>query len=80
MVCESCGQPIAAGTYCEHCTDSDGNLQDFDTRCARMVAWQREQSPDTPLAEVEAQTRAHMATMPAWRDHPNLLASGGGSW
>lgn len=70
--CESCGMPIESGLYCEHCTDADGNLQDFDTRFAAMVNWQRQRHPDQPLAEAEQQTRIYMATMPAWRDHPRL--------
>ncbi len=38
--CESCGMPIEAGPYCPHCVDERGQLQDFATRFARMVAWQ----------------------------------------
>jgi len=72
--CESCGMPIESGQYCEYCTDSDGNLQDFDTRFEAMVGWQRRRHPDQPLADIEAQTREYMASMPAWRGHPRLLA------
>ncbi len=70
--CESCSMPIETGRYCEHCTDENGDLQDFETRFAAMVSWQRTSDPDLPIEQVEAQTRAFMATMPAWRDHPQL--------
>ncbi len=43
--CESCGMPIETGHYCQYCTDADGNLQDFDTRFAAMVGWQRRRAP-----------------------------------
>lgn len=70
--CESCSMPIESGRYCAHCTDENGELQDFDTRFARMLDWQRRSNPDAPLTQLEAETRAYMATMPAWRDHPRL--------
>ena len=70
--CESCGMPIESGQYCQYCTDDEGNLQDFDTRFAAMVAWQQRRSPDASREAVEAQTRSYMSTMPAWRQHPKL--------
>jgi len=70
--CESCGMPIESGHYCQYCTDDEGNLQDFDTRFAAMVAWQQRRSPDASREAVEAQTRSYMSTMPAWRQHPKL--------
>ncbi|GEL94809.1 hypothetical protein [Cellulomonas composti] len=72
VTCESCGMPIESGRYCTHCTDENGHLQEFEVRFERMVAWQERRSPGTPRTELEAQTRAYMATMPAWRDHPAL--------
>ena len=76
--CESCGMPIESGPYCEHCTEADGTLQAFEERFERMVAWQARREPDAPRAEVEAATLADLARMPAWRDHPRVLAAGSG--
>ncbi len=73
LSCESCGMPIESGHYCAHCTDADGNLQDFDTRFERMVDWQARRTPQASRVELEAQTRAYLASMPAWRDHPKLV-------
>jgi len=70
--CESCGMPIEAGPYCPHCVDERGQLQDFATRFARMVAWQERRG--SPRAQAELETIAYMATMPAWKDHPEVLA------
>ena len=75
--CESCGMPIESGRYCEHCTDADGQLQAFEERFERMVAWQARREPDASRADLEAKTLAHLATMPAWRDHPRVLAAQG---
>jgi hypothetical protein len=72
--CESCGMPIESGRYCSYCTDTDGNLQGFDERFERMVGWQARRHPEQSRAEVEAATLAYMATMPAWRDHPRVVA------
>jgi hypothetical protein len=65
--------PIETGRYCAHCTDTDGNLQPFEERFARMVGWQERRHPEQSRAEAEAATLAYMATMPAWRDHPAVL-------
>ena len=75
--CESCGMPIETGRYCTYCTDESGNLQSFDERLERMVAWQARRNPDATREELERQTRAYMATMPAWRDHPRLASPAG---
>ncbi len=68
--CQSCGMPIEQGIYCAHCTDENGQLQDFDTRFERMIAWalRRGGSRD----EAEQKTLDYMATMPAWANHPEL--------
>ena len=73
--CESCGMPIESGRYCEHCTDAEGRLQPFDERFERMVAWQARRSPGSSRDDLEAETLAYLATMPAWRDHPRVRAS-----
>ena len=70
IACESCGMPIETGRYCVHCVDADGSLQSFEDRLERMVWWQQRRQPQASRAELEAATRAYMATMPAWRDHP----------
>lgn len=74
--CQSCGMPIETGIYCEHCVDAQGQLQDFDTRFERMVAWQMRRGSDRALAE--QQTLDHMATLPAWVGHPELARRWGG--
>jgi hypothetical protein len=73
LSCESCGMPIESGHYCAYCTDAEGNLQDFDVRFEKMVAWQARRDPDASRAELEAKTRAYMASLPAWRNHPKLV-------
>jgi hypothetical protein len=72
--CESCGMPIESGPYCVHCVDADGNLQPFDERFERMVAWQARRDPAAGREELEAATLAYLAGMPAWRDHPRVQA------
>ncbi|WP_448630679.1 hypothetical protein [Cellulomonas soli] len=72
--CQSCGMPVESGPYCQFCTDEQGNLQAFEERFERMVGWQARETPDAPREQIEAQTLAYMATMPAWHDHPDLLA------
>ena len=75
--CESCGMPIESGQYCEYCTDADGQLQAFEERFERMVSWQARREPDASRADLEAKTLAYLATMPAWHDHPRVVAAQG---
>ncbi|USQ96186.1 hypothetical protein [Caulobacter sp. RL271] len=70
--CESCGMPIETGSYCQHCVDEAGVLQDFPTRFERMVQWQERRG--SPRAQAEQETIAYMSKMPAWKDHPEVLA------
>jgi len=70
--CESCGMPIETGHYCQYCVDDQGKLQDFGMRFERMVAWQERRGSSRSQAERE--TVAYMATMPAWKSHPELRA------
>ena len=70
--CQSCGMPIESGPYCPHCVDDEGSLQTFEVRLDRMIQWTRRDAPDLSPAAVERRTLEHMATMPAWRDHPAL--------
>jgi hypothetical protein len=67
--------PIEAGPYCPYCLDDRGQLQDFDTRFARMVQWARREKPQLTQAQAEADTLAYMARMPAWSDHPRVRAA-----
>ncbi len=73
--CGSCGMPIETGRYCEYCTDENGILQSFDERFARMTSWQARRHPEATRQEIERQTLDYMATMPAWQDHPRVVAS-----
>jgi len=73
--CESCGMPIESGRYCQYCVGETGALQSFDERFERMIAWEARRRPDATRAELEASTLAYMATLPAWRDHPRVLAA-----
>ena len=66
--------PIESGRYCEYCTDTAGNLQPFDERFEKMIAWQARKQPSASRAELESATLAFMAKMPAWRDHPRVRA------
>lgn len=73
--CESCGMPIEAGPYCEHCVDDQGQLQGFDERLERMIGWQQRQKPELSREEAEAATLKYMGRMPAWKDHPRVKAA-----
>ena len=73
--CQSCGMPIEVGPYCPHCVDAQGQLQDFDTRFARMVGWALREDPQLSREQAEARTLAYMARMPAWRHHPRVAGS-----
>ncbi|MBI5487904.1 MAG: hypothetical protein HY905_11270 [Deltaproteobacteria bacterium] len=55
--------------------DEQGRLQSFEERFERMVQWQARQNPQATRAALERQTLAHMATMPAWKDHPRVKAA-----
>ncbi len=70
--CQSCGMAIEDGTYCQHCIDENGNLQDFETRFERMVQWQLRRGSSRDDAERE--TIAFMANMPAWATHPEVVS------
>ena len=73
--CDSCGMPIESGPYCGHCTDPAGALQPFEDRFERMVSWQSRRNPGATRQQLEAETLAYLATMPAWRDHPRVRAA-----
>jgi hypothetical protein len=73
--CESCSMPIESGAYCLHCVDGAGQLQPFDERFEKMVGWQMRQKPGLSRAQAERDTFAFMAKMPAWKDHPRVVAA-----
>jgi wobble nucleotide-excising tRNase len=72
--CQSCGMTIDDGTYCQYCTDKDGNLQNFEERLERMAQWLQRQESIASQEEARQKALAAMAEMPAWRDHPQLKA------
>lgn len=72
--CESCGMSIETGRYCPYCVDSQGQLQDFDTRFERMVQWALREDKSLDRAAAEQRTLAYMARMPAWAQHPRVVA------
>lgn len=72
--CQSCGMPLESGTYCQHCQDASGNLQSFDERIHRMSQFIRSQDQSLSDADARAKAKAHMAQMPAWKDHPGIKA------
>jgi hypothetical protein len=72
--CESCTMPIETATYCQYCVTPTGELQPFDERFEKMVGWQLRQKPGLSRAEAERDTLAFMAKMPAWKDHPRVVA------
>ena len=73
--CESCSMPLESGRYCQYCVDEKGELQPFEQRFERMVAWQARRSPEKNREALEAETLAYMAKMPAWKDHPKVRAA-----
>jgi len=75
--CDSCSMPIETGPYCEHCTDENGQLQSFDERFERMLAWSARKDPAATREQLEASTLAFMATRPAWAQHPRVTGRAG---
>ncbi len=70
--CQSCGMPIAFGSYCQFCVDENGDLQRFDERLKCMSQCMLDHEQATTPEEAEQKALAYMATMPAWRDHPRI--------
>ena len=73
--CESCGMSIESGRYCPYCVDSQGQLQDFDTRFERMVQWALREDKSLDRTAAEQRTLAYMARMPAWAQHPRVVSA-----
>ena len=76
--CESCGMPVESDVYCQYCVDENGKLQEFDERLSRMVQWMLRQKKAATREAAEEQALAYMATMPAWRGHPKVVAAARG--
>jgi hypothetical protein len=74
--CQSCSMPIETGAYCPYCVTPSGELQPFEERFEKMVGWQLRQKPGLSRGDAERETLAFMAKMPAWRDHPQVVAAG----
>jgi hypothetical protein len=66
--------PIETGAYCQYCVTPNGDLQAFEERFEKMVGWQLRQKPGLGRADAERQTFEFMAKMPAWRNHPKVIA------
>jgi len=73
--CESCSMTIDSGTYCEHCSDERGALQPFEERLERFMSWTLREEPDLDPAVARRKTIEFMATMPAWKDRPEVKAA-----
>ena len=75
--CESCSMPIETGNYCSYCVTASGELQPFEERFEKMVGWQMRQKSGLSREQAERDTLEFMAKMPAWKEHPELVARRG---
>ncbi len=75
--CESCTMPIESGQYCQYCSDETGALKPFDDRFESMIGFVMRRDASLTRAQAEQQTLDFMAELPAWRNHPELLARRG---
>ena len=73
--CYSCGIPLmgpeeekARGSYCQHCSDEQGNVLSFEQVKQGIACYLKTWQPD--LDDQKALTRAefYMKAMPAWAD------------
>ncbi len=76
--CESCTMPIESGALCQHCAGADGALRPFEELFPRMVQWAMHNDGALTREQAEQQTVQFMATMPAWRAHPEVVRRGRG--
>ncbi|MCP3919131.1 MAG: hypothetical protein GY711_26625 [bacterium] len=65
---------IESGPYCPYCQDEHGELQCFEERLSRMTQFMKRRDPGLSDEGAERQSLACMRTMPAWRDHPQVVA------
>ncbi len=79
VTCQSCGMAIEAGPYCPYCVDEKGDLFAFKVALGRMAQFMRREKPELSEEESESSALDYMASMPAWRSHPELIAMKGKS-
>ena len=72
--CPSCGISMPAETLCDNCRAPDGGLRDFEETLERFSQWAISHDGVAPQ-EARAKSLAYMATRPAWKDHPAVLAA-----
>lgn len=73
--CQSCSMTIDSGDYCQYCTDDNGGLLSFDETFERFIQFAMGRDSSLNRETAEANTRQFMSTMPAWREHPSVLAN-----
>jgi len=66
---------IEKGRYCQYCADEKGNLKPFEALFSRMVDWAIKNDGKLDRASAERNTLKHMSTLPAWKDHPRVVAA-----
>ncbi len=71
--CESCHAAIEEGHLCARCQDESGQLQDFSDIFDRMVKEAMQEDAQLSRAEAEKAAMGHMASMPAWKGHPDVV-------
>lgn len=71
--CKSCSMTIESGDYCQYCADETGTLIPFEECVERFTQWTKRQEPDLPADRARRKTIEFMATMPAWREHPDVV-------
>jgi len=64
---------IESGELCRHCSDGEGNLIAFEECVERFMQWTKRSEPGLGDDEARKKTIAYMATMPAWKERPELL-------
>lgn len=70
---------IESGHYCQYCADADGTLHPFGETFERMLQWAKRQEGHADPETARRKTLDFMSTMPAWKDHPELLRQRGAS-
>lgn len=75
MNCESCGMTIESGPLCQYCKGPDGSLISFDECLERFVDWSMKKGQAKTRPEAEQKSLQYMATMPAWKAHPKVIAA-----
>jgi hypothetical protein len=71
--------PIESGPLCPYCSDEDGHLIEFEECLERFSQWTRKNEPDLDKEQATTKTLEFMSSMPAWREHPEVLKRIGGN-